>query len=164
MLREHLDLFSACLSAVAVVVHVGCDAPACTGAHDADYFIEFKDTHDPDPGFDVSWATNVYDSPGPRFVRFKFFTPNLTPPVEDLLEVYAGSTRLAVSSLFVDDLFDIGGCPHDVVDYGIPTGAGEYLLVHRRGTAPAGGAPYHGEIEWETFEDEPALVGVLSIR
>lgn len=82
-------------------------------------------------------------------------------PVRELIEIYDGAARLEVSGVFRANRFTCGeGCFFDVVDYDLSAlPDGEYQVVHRLASAPAGLRSTEGPAT--TFEGEPALVTTI---
>lgn len=85
-------------------------------------------------------------------------------PSSEMIEFYDGSRRLDITGAYRHDISNRYGCNHTGVVYDLSAlPAGEYLLVHRRSSAPRGRV-LGGRYVWETYEGEDALVMTLEMN
>lgn len=131
-----------------------------------------------DPEYDFDHGSLDYESLGgplewgsvepflaySRFGTFQVMVWTDRPPSTEMVEVYDGSVRLDLPGVFSRNV-RFGGCSYPGVVYDLGAlPAGDYLLVHRRSSAPRGResawARVHG---WETYDGEDALVMTLRL-
>lgn len=86
-------------------------------------------------------------------------------PESEMVEFYSGSERLPIAGVYRRDIPNAYGCNDTGVVYDLSAlPPGEYLLVHRRSSAPLGRESFWANSNgWESYEGEAALVMTLEM-
>ena len=147
---------------LAALLMGACEGLACCGNSDnGDYYVKVLSENG--NGGDATWngVTSEFGPGDPDFVEV-LILGGVTPPVE-MIELYDGPARIAISGTLARDLGTDNDCAHYGVRYDLRSlPNGEYLLVHRTSSAPPGTVLAEGYTPYlTTYDGEPALVTTL---
>ncbi|MDQ3030815.1 MAG: hypothetical protein M3Y87_00195 [Myxococcota bacterium] len=143
------------LVCLAVPALVGCGSRACANCDESRYFMSV--------GNDVS---EIYGGPtwggstvffGSQLERVRVHLPVRVEPEREMVEFFDGETPLEIAGVFRPDVAAPADCFVAVIEYDIEfLPDGEYLMVHRRSSAPPG--LRYGHEPWSMFEGEEAVL------